>query len=96
MITYIDTNEVDAISRELATLTKDLDAEFNYLFKRFANVPNVTKEWVGNQANYYFSRVDSDKQAYTTFTNELKNISRELGTVASSTQLRIKSNNSEK
>ena len=93
MISHINTAEVDNIAKELSSLVNDLDAEFNALFTRFSNVPTVTREWVGNQANFYFKKTALDKQRYTLFTNELRKISQELSAEASSAQNYIKANN---
>ena len=93
MISYINTAEVDSISEELLSAANDLETEFNALFARFANVPNVTKEWVGNQANFYFSKVASDKQQYTALVNELRKLGQELAHHAANAQNRIKGNN---
>lgn len=93
MITYINTDEVESVAKELSAATDELETEFNNLFKRFSNVPRGTKEWIGNQADYYFARVSEDKRHYTRVINELKSISRELTAEASSAKAYIKTNN---
>lgn len=73
-ISYIKTEEVENITKELLSLISEVSEEFNYLYSKFSRVPRVTKEWVGNQSDYYFKRVESDKKQYTVFVNQLKNI----------------------
>lgn len=93
MISYVNTDELEDIAIELSSATNDLDAEFNALFTRLNNVPTVTKEWVGGQANHYFSRVALDRQQYTNFIDSVRGLGQELSTEASSIQARIKENN---
>ena len=38
----------------MISLVNDLNTEINNLFNRFSEVPSVTKEWVGQQAQFYF------------------------------------------
>lgn len=93
MISYIDTNEVENIAKELSTLANDLEAEFNSLFDRFANVPTSTKEWTGTQAKYYFSKVAEEKPQYSQLVEQVRRISRELATEAADAQSSVSANN---
>lgn len=93
MITKIDTDEVERISKDLTSAINDLESEINTLFTRFSNVPNVTKEWIGGQADFYFSRVALDKRQYLILINKLRSIAQELNSEASSAQTCIKANN---
>ncbi len=93
MITKTDTEKIERISRNIMNATNDLEDEINALFKRFSNVPTVTKEWIGNQANYYFSRVALDKRQYLMLVNRLRSVAKELSSEASSMRASIKSNN---
>ena len=93
MISYIDTDKVKDVARNLQSIVDELDMEFNTLFKRLSNVTSVTQEWVGDQAETYFMVVASDKQQYITFINELRGICRELKSEASLVQDRIELNN---
>lgn len=93
MISYIDTNEVEEISKELLLATDELSTELDELFERLENVPDVTKEWVGYQAYYYFSCVASDREIYTRFVEKLREVGRELNTIATDSETYIKANN---
>lgn len=93
MITRIDTDEVERISRDLTAAINDLEAEVNTLYTRFSNVPDVTKEWIGGQADFYFSRVALDRRQYLILIDRLRNIAQELNTEASSARTYIKANN---
>lgn len=93
MITRIDTDEVERISRDLTAAINDLEAEVNTLYTRFSNVPTVTKEWIGGQADFYFSRVALDRRQYLILIDRLRNIVQELNTEASSARTYIKANN---
>ena len=93
MISYIDTDKVENIANELSKAATDIENEFTTLYKRFSNVPTVTKEWVGNQANLYFSRIAGDKQQYLNLADSIRNLSKELRTEAASTKSNVKSTN---
>ena len=95
MISYIDTREVENVSNELLPLIDKLEAEFNALFERFSKVTTVTKEWIGGQAEFYFSRVALDKKVYTELIAELRQIASELDSEAESANSYIKANNTE-
>ena len=93
MITYADTEKMDDIAREILSATNDLENEVDSMFKRFSKVPNVTKEWVGNQANYYFAEIYSDKKQYDKLIEKLRKFSREINSSASNIRSIIKANN---
>lgn len=93
MITKVNTDKMEEISKDINSAINDLEDEINALFNRFANVPTGTKEWIGNQANYYFSRIALDKKQYLMLIGRLKSIAKEIGSEASSIQTSIKSNN---
>ena len=93
MIKYVDTNELGSISRELQKAANDLDFEFNAIFKRLEDIPTVTKEWVGNQAEYYFNRALLEKKQYTMFVDGIRKLGEEISTEASTMQEHINSNN---
>lgn len=92
MITYIDTDAVQSVANSVKTLAGELDSEINSLFRRLANVPTVTKEWVGGQANVFFSRVELDKRQYSEMIDSLKAIALELEKEASIASSSIKNN----
>ena len=67
MISYIDTAKVENIANDLSTLADELESEFDSLFKRLSGVPDITREWVGDQAKFYFNSTQNDKTHYTDF-----------------------------
>lgn len=90
MISYIDTEKVETIATEVYRRAKGLDAYFDSLFRRLNNVPDVTKEWVGNQSKNYFTKIARDKKQYINLVNDLKEISRELENEAIHASILIK------
>lgn len=94
MITYVDTDELEDIARDFQKATNDLEKEINSLYNRLSNVPNSTREWIGNKANIYFSKVALDKRQYVNLIETLRNIDKEIYTQASEIKACIKSNNS--
>ena len=93
MITRINTDEVERISRDLTSAINDLESEVNTLYTRFSNVPTVTKEWIGGKANIYFSRIALDKRQYLILIDKLRSVARELNSEASNARTYIKANN---
>lgn len=85
-ISYINTTELEEIARQLIEYAGDFESEINSLFTRLGDVPNVTKEWVGNKSESYFNRIGDDKQKYITFANNLRKIGYEINKVVSDTQ----------
>ncbi len=77
-ISYINTIEVDSIAKDINTLANEYNDEINNLFRRFAEVPTGTQEWVGGQASFYFNKVALDKKQYVDFANKLRSISNKL------------------
>lgn len=93
MISQVDTDQIKTIAADVQSLAGDLEGEINALFRRFANVPTVTKEWIGGKSEYYFSRVGLDKQKYLNLAESLRELGQELNSEASSIESHIKSNN---
>ena len=77
-INYVNTLEVQSLSKEILSLANDFNTEINNLFTRFSEVPTITKEWVGPQSNFYFNKVSLDKKEYLAFANSLKDIGYKL------------------
>ena len=88
----MNTIEIENIAKEIISLANELNNEFNNLFNRFHEVPNITREWVGQQAQFYFDRVALDKKQYVDFANDLKNIGYKLNTDITETESCIKRN----
>lgn len=73
-ISYINTTEVELIAKEINSLASEFQTEINNLFKRFSEVPVVTKEWTGDKSKFYFDTVEKDKQKYIDFANSISNL----------------------
>ena len=81
-ISYMNTDEVENISKEIISLANEMDSEIINLFTRFSEVPSVTKEWVGSQSEVYFDKIALDKKQYIDFANTLKDIGYKLSSDA--------------
>ena len=92
-ISYVNTEEMEEIANEVMSITNDLEVEFDAFFTRLNNVPEVTKEWTGGQANYYFSVVAFEKQYYVNLIETLRELSQELNHEAAEIQSAIAANN---
>ena len=73
-ISYINTIEVENVSKELNSLVNELETEINNLFTRLFEVPTVTGEWVGEKSQFYFNAVANEKKQYNDFVSSLRNI----------------------
>lgn len=92
-ISYINTTEVESISKEIISLSNELTIEFNNLFNRLSGVPDITKEWVGKQAMFYFNKVALEKKDYINFVNSLREIGIKLSKDVCQVQTCINTNN---
>ena len=79
MITKFDTNKVEEIKTDLNNLADEYTALITKFFKRMEDVPIITREWVGNKAEYYFGVVSREKDNYINYGILLKNIATKLG-----------------
>jgi len=79
MITKFDTNKVDEIKTDLNNLADEYTALITKFFKRMEEIPTITREWIGNQAEYYFGTVSREKINYVNYGILLKNIPTKLG-----------------
>lgn len=91
-ISYINTTEIDNIGKEITSLANEFNNEIINLFNRFSNVPTVSKEWVGTQSMFYFTKVANDKKKYTEFANKLRDIGYKLSNEVYEVQNCIKNN----
>lgn len=91
-VTYIDTSKIESIGNDIIKLSSDYQVEITRLFQRLNNVPTVTKEWVGQQANRYFDIVSFDKNDYIEFGNQIKRFGKEILNIADSFETQIKKN----
>ena len=77
-ISYVNTDKIMEISKKIKSLTLDLDKEIDDLFTRFAEVPTVTGEWVGQTSEYYFKTIAKDKMKYKDFISEINDVADRL------------------
>ena len=77
-ITYINSKEIEQISNDMIKLSNDFNNEITALYKRLADVPYTTKEWVGTKAEYYFNTILLDKSDYINFGITLKKFATKL------------------
>ena len=89
-ITYVDTDELSSLVTDINALVQEYNREINRLFTKFSNVPTVTKEWVGDSAEYYFSNIMLDKSDFLNFGNQLYEYTKYLNTICSSVHSRVK------
>ena len=75
---YIDTDKMYDVGNEIVNLATEYELEITRLFKRLNNVPYITKEWVGNQAEKYISIVALDKNEYMDFGEAIKEYGKSL------------------
>jgi hypothetical protein len=90
MITYIDTEEVRAILSQARLLEKDLREYINNLYLRLSNVPNDSKEWVGQKANYYFEHIAQDKIPLDSFCDSLEKLNYQIENAMNDAEAAIK------
>lgn len=91
-LSYYNANEVEDIAKDIKTYANDFISEINNLYKRLSEVPNVTKEWVGNKANFYFDTISNDKSVYIDFGNKLYKIGETLSNDIEDIQNTMKEN----
>lgn len=91
-VTYIDTNKIQSIGTDIIKLSTEYQVEINRLFKRLNEVPMVTREWVGQQANKYFNIIAFDKNDYLEFGEQIKRLGKEVLKIADSFEVQIKKN----
>ena len=71
-----NTDEMRRIASELNTLANNYIEAINKLYQRISEMPTVTKEWTGNQAERYASIVSNDKSSMTEVGNKIKQFAR--------------------
>lgn len=85
-ISYVNTVDVLNISKEILTLTEELDKEIDSLFTRFSEVPTVTGEWVGQTSQFYFDKIANDKKKFKKFISEIRDVGYKLSKDSSEIQ----------
>lgn len=92
MITYADTDKIKDIAKDIDVLANEYLKEINNMFKRFANVPRGTEEWVGQSADYYYEKISYDKIDFVKFGENIKTYSKKLMSDADSIKSTVKNN----
>ena len=67
-----NTDEMRRIATELNTLANSYLEAINKMYQRISEMPTVTKEWTGNQAQRYASIVSNDKSSMTEIGTKIK------------------------
>lgn len=75
---HADTKEIRELANEIIVLANDYQEEVLSLFRRFANVPTITKEWVGDQAEYYFDTISFEKADFDYVGDGIKSYANKL------------------
>lgn len=86
MISYIDIGAVKDIAKDLESYSEELNEELTKLFSRLLKVPTETKEWVGNQSEKYFEKINLTTEQYYNIPRNIKKIANELNNEADELQ----------
>lgn len=92
MITYIDTEQLIQLAREIDEISSNYSTELNKIYTRLCDVPTISKEWVGQKAEYYFKDAQEEKAQCDRFIQALSNITNEMRLIASESEQTIESN----
>ena len=65
-------------ANSIIQLASDYEVIVTQLFKRFSEVPYITKEWVGEQSEYYFNTIMLDKNEYVALGEEIKKYAKKI------------------
>lgn len=93
MISRINTEELREIAATYNLAVRDFECEIRDLFKRMENVPRGTKEWIGTQADFYFSQVALDIPKFKSFIEDLRQFGNLLEETAAKADATINANN---
>lgn len=77
-IKYADTDEIKQLASDIKNLANEYEREIMELFRRFNNVPNVTKEWIGGQSGKFFDIVSFDKEDFDNVGETIKSYADKL------------------
>ena len=75
---HINTNEIEHVGYEIANIANEYEVLIAKLFKRISDMPYVTKEWIGNEAQKYVDLVLMSREEFVEFGNELKAFGNEI------------------
>ncbi len=90
--TNADTVEMEEIAKELVKLSNNYIDEINKLFERLSEVPEITKEWQGDQSKKYHNIIARDKNPLVDVGNHLKYIGEKISKDAREIAADIKKN----
>ncbi len=71
-ISYINTDEVENIANNISSQVNLYNKKIDDLFRRFSEVPTITREWVGTQSDKYFNIVEGQKKDFVKFGKDLQ------------------------
>lgn len=77
-IKYADTDEIRNIAGEIKSLANEYEREIMQLFRRFNNVPDITKEWIGGSSVKFFDIVSFDKEDFDNVGETIKSYADKL------------------
>lgn len=67
----VNTTELYKSGENIVGYTNTLNQQFNQMFKRIDEVPTVTKEWIGTSSIKFANLVNSEKDKYYKFKEDL-------------------------
>lgn len=71
-IEYIDTQSVEEVATQISSLNNEYIALINKLFDRLSDVPDNTREWVGNQSENYLKLILLEKEDFFIISDDIK------------------------
>ncbi len=69
--TYIDTAKMRSCGNDILNQVEELKKTINEMFFRISNVPQNTKEWVGDSAVDFAKYANRDKAQYLAYADSL-------------------------
>ena len=67
-----NTDEMRKVAAEINTLATNYLTKVDKMYQRISEMPTITMEWTGNQAERYASIVMNDKQSLVEIGNKIK------------------------
>ena len=77
-LSYAETKKIERIGEKIISLANDYDVEITKMFKRFSDVPHITKEWVGQSAEFYYDQILFDKGDFLEVSESIKQYGKKL------------------
>ncbi|MBQ6841575.1 MAG: hypothetical protein IJO63_05650 [Bacilli bacterium] len=92
MVSNINSQKMKESASNIVKLATEYEMEITKLFKRFSEVPTVTKEWVGGEAEKYFNIVSFEKSDYMNVGSQLRSYAKQISTIADDFERQAKLN----